>query len=166
MWTNFTKETPHDHTCPAPALSNSHIWDDYFTLRSSLIACFRALLSSLLSLLERGWVDILGRSLLLIICTRSTCFAVSPFLGKTLRGIPVLEDSRICLGCKKDKMKLGYFPLLLKNSSLMAHFVAFHNGTESHKEVKPWENNLYAPLPTLHTSNSSEHYALPLVGIW
>ena len=87
---------------------------------------------------------------------------MSPFLGKTLRGIPVLEDSRICLGCKKDKMKLGYFQLLLKNSSLMAHFVAFHNGTESHKEVKPCENNLYAPFPTLHTSNSSEHDALPL----
>lgn len=68
------------------------------TFRSSLMACFLALLSSLLSLWGRGWVDTLGRSLLLIICMRSTCFAVSPFLGKTLRGIPVLEDRWICLG--------------------------------------------------------------------
>lgn len=91
------------------------------SLRSSLIACFRALLSSLLSLLERGWVDILGRSLLLIICTRSTCFAVSPFLGKTLRGIPVLEDSRICLGANRFTIPLffGFFKNYSNNLFLL-----------------------------------------------
>lgn len=87
-----------------PALCKSHVWAKSFTFRSSFIACFLALLSSLLSFLERGWVDTLGRSLSLIICIRSICFAVNPFWGKTLRGIPVLEDIRICLGWNKDRM--------------------------------------------------------------
>lgn len=84
------------------------------------MACFLALLSSLLSFLGRGWVDTLGRSLLLIICIRSSCFAVRPFLGKTLRGMPVFEDRWICLGWAGEKAAL-VIPHPTHNCSLAVH---------------------------------------------
>lgn len=77
----------------------------FVTLRSSLVACFLAFLSSLLSSLLRGWVDTRGRSESLILDMRSACLAVRPLLGRTSRGIPVLLDTRICFGWGQKQEK-------------------------------------------------------------
>lgn len=68
------------------------------TFLSSLMACFLAFLSSVLSSLLRGCVETRGRSESLIRVMRSACLAVTPLLGRTSRGIPVLLDTRIDFG--------------------------------------------------------------------
>lgn len=70
------------------------------TFLSVLMACFLALLSSVLSSCERGCVETRGRSESLILSILSTCLPVRPRFGRTSRGIPVLLDTWICLGCK------------------------------------------------------------------
>lgn len=70
----------------------------FLTLRSSLMACFLAFLSSLLSSLLRGCVEIRGRSLSLILVMRSACLAVRPPVGRTSIGMPVLLETRIGFG--------------------------------------------------------------------
>lgn len=67
------------------------------TLRSSLMACFLDLLSSLLSSLFRACVETRGRSESLILAMRSACLAVGPRAGRTSSGMPVLLDTRIGL---------------------------------------------------------------------
>lgn len=68
------------------------------TLRSSLMACFLALLSSRLSCLLRGCVETRGRSESLILVMRSVCLVVRPRGGRTSSGTPVLADTLMGFG--------------------------------------------------------------------
>ncbi|PWA29362.1 hypothetical protein CCH79_00013943 [Gambusia affinis] len=81
----------------------------FLTFRSSLMACFLALLSSVLSSLFRACVDARGRSESLILVIRSACLAVRPLEGRTSRGMPVLPDTRIAFGCRQTTIILDDF---------------------------------------------------------